>query len=66
MTLLILLLIISVKVLLITCHTFSILDVFVQEFGHQPPEWLKEIASSSGIGSKIKLTHSLTQSHHVW
>lgn len=63
MMLLILLLItcISVKVLLITCHTFSIL-VFVQEFGHQPPEWLKEIASSSGIESNIKLTHSLTHS----
>ena len=26
--------------------------VSVQEFGHQPPDWLKEIASSSGIESK--------------
>jgi len=29
--------------------------VSVQEFGHQPPDWLKEITSSSGIESKVKL-----------
>ena len=36
--------------------------VSVQEFGHQPPDWLKEIASSSGIESKVTVsssTHSL-------
>jgi len=24
-----------------------------EEFGHQPPDWLKEIASSSGIKARL-------------
>jgi len=43
-------------VILIIKSLFTLyLLVSIQEFGHQPPDWLKEIASSSGIERNVKL-----------